>query len=95
MVKTINAVFRGGVFVPLVSVDDIAEETSLEINLYLPFSDDVESPNSSDYTLEEDLQLLHQTAGMLGGDLPADEVRYIIESPELAQENLYFNAGDA
>lgn len=95
MVKTISAVFREGVFVPLVPVDNIAEETSLEINLYLPFSDDFESPDSSDDTLEEDLQLLYETAGMLGSDLPADEVRYIIESPELAQENLYFNVGEA
>lgn len=94
MVKTISAVFRGGVFVPLVSVDDIAPETTLEINLYLPFSDDDDALDTSHYTLEEDLLLLHQTAGMLGGSLPADEVRYIIESPELAQENLYFNAGD-
>ncbi len=42
-------------------------------------------------TLEENLQLLYETAGMLGGDLPDDEVRYIVESPDLAQENLYLD----
>ena len=42
-------------------------------------------------TLEENLQLLYETAGMLGGDVPDDEVRYIIESPDLAQENLYLH----
>lgn len=42
-------------------------------------------------TLEENLQLLYETAGMLGGDLPDDEVRYIMESPDLAQENLYLD----
>lgn len=94
MVKTIPAVFRGGVFVPLMPVNDIIEETTLELNLYLPVEQDDDLLDDNTYTLEENLQLLYETAGMLGGDLPDDEVRYIIESPDLAQENLYLDMGE-
>ena len=42
-----------------------------------------------EYSLEENLTLLQQTSGILRSDLSADEIRYIIESPELAEESFW------
>lgn len=89
MIKTILVVFRRGVFVPLVPVNDIDEETTLEIEIHDLLEDDARLEDAGVYTFEENLQLLRESSGMLGGALPEDEVRYIIESPDLAQENLH------
>jgi len=69
-------------------VNDIAEETTLEIEVRSPLEKDASLEDTEPYTLEENLRLLRESAGILGGDLPADEVRYIVESPDLAQENI-------
>jgi hypothetical protein len=82
MVRTISVVFRRGVFVPLAPVSDIDEETTFEIEIHGSLEDDVRLEDAEAYTFEENLQLLHESSGMLGGALPEDEVRYIIESPD-------------
>lgn len=89
MIKTIPVVFRRGVFIPLTPVKDIAEETTLEIEVHGPLEKDVGLGDVKSYTLEENLRVLRESAGILGGDLPAEEVRYVIESPDLAQENIH------
>ncbi|MEM7538924.1 MAG: hypothetical protein AAF639_42600 [Chloroflexota bacterium] len=35
------------------------------------------------------LEALYKTAGMIDTGLPAEEIRYLIESPELSQENIW------
>jgi len=89
MIKTIPVVFRRGVFIPLTPVKNIAEETTLEIEVRGPLGKDVGLGDVESYTLEENLRVLRESAGRLGGDLPAEEMRYIIESPDLAQENIH------
>ena len=70
-------------------MNDIDEETTLEIEIHDLLEDDARLEDAGVYTFEENLQLLRESSGMLEGALPEDEVRYIIESPDLAQENLY------
>lgn len=89
MMKTIPAVYRSGVFVPLEAVNEIAEETSLEIEVHFPPLADDEDLDEGEYSLEEALALLYQTSGIVRSDLPADEVRDLIESPQFAQENIW------
>ena len=92
MIKTIPAVFRRGVFVPLAPVNDISEETILEIEIRGRWERVIGPEDSETHTLEENLWLLRESAGMIGGDLPAEEVRYIVESPDLAQESIPFSS---
>lgn len=87
MIKTIPVIYRSGVFVPLKAVGEIAEETSLEIEVHLPIQDELQV--AVDDSFAQALALLHQTSGLLHSDLPDDEVRYLIESSELAEENLW------
>ncbi len=89
MIKTIPVVFRRGVFIPLTPVKDIAEDTTLEIEVRGPLEKGVGLEDVESYTLEENLRVLRESAGILDGDLLAEEVRYIIESPDLAQENIH------
>jgi hypothetical protein len=88
MIRTISAVYRAGVFVPLEAIDNLVEETTLEIAAHIPSDVDPIWQVNSGYTLEENLKLLRETTGILYSDLPVAEVRYIIESPDLAQENV-------
>lgn len=88
MIKTIPVIYRSGVFVPLKAVDEIAEETSLEIEVHLPIQED-ELRVAVDDSFAQALALLHQTSGLLHSDLPDEEVRYLVESSELAEENLW------
>jgi hypothetical protein len=88
MIKKIPAIYRDGVFVPLATVGNLAEETTLEIDLHIPF-DEVELIEGEEYSFEEALQLLHKTSGMLDCAISADEVRYIVESSSLARKNLW------
>jgi hypothetical protein len=71
-------------------VNDISEETTLEIEIRGRWERVIGPEDSKTHTLEENLRLLRESAGMIEGDLPADEVRYIIESPDLAQESIPF-----
>ena len=93
MIKTIPVIYRSGVFVPMTAVDKIAEETPLEIAVYLPVDEEAETEDViedvSDYSLEQNLALLYQTAGQLHSNLPVDEVRYLVESVQLAEENIW------
>lgn len=73
--KTIPVIYRAGVFVPMIAVDEIAEEASLEVAIYLPVDGEEEATEEAEYLLEQNLALLYQTAGLLHSNLPADEVR--------------------
>lgn len=85
MVKTIPVIYRDGVFVPMRTVDETAEGSTLEIAVYLPGNEENEPEDVTEYSLEQNLALLYQTTGLLKSDLPADEVRYIVESDQLAE----------
>lgn len=85
MVKTISVIYRDGVFVPIRAVDEIAEGSALEIAVYLPGNEEAEPEDVTEYSLEQNLALLYQTTGLLKSGLPADEVRYIVESKRLAE----------
>ena len=91
MIKTVPVVYRSGVFVPLQAIDEIAEETSLAIEVHLPSAAD--EPDESEFSLEDNLALLYQTSGSVSSGLPVDEVQYLIESPQLAQENIWQEMG--
>jgi hypothetical protein len=89
MIKTIPVTYRAGVFVPLTAVKEIAEETILEIAVHLPPQTEDEFQDETEYTLAENLALLQQTSGMLRSDLSADEIHYLVESPQLAEESIW------
>lgn len=89
MIKMIPVTYRAGVFVPLTAVKEIAEETILEIAVHLPPQTDAQFQTETEYGLAENLALLQQTSGMLRSDLSADEIRYLTESPELAEESIW------
>lgn len=89
MIKTIPVTYRAGVFVPLTAVQEIAEETVLEIAVHLPSQTEVAFQDQMEYSLEENLALLQQTSGMLRSGLPASELQYLIESPQLAEESIW------
>lgn len=91
MIKTIPVIYRAGVFVPLKAVNEFAEETSLEIEVHLPLHKEDESQDGTEYSLEQTMALLHQTSGLLHSELPVDEVRYIVESSQLAEENIWLD----
>lgn len=92
MVKTIPVIYRAGVFVPMHVVDEIAEGSMLEIVVYLPVNEEDEPEDVTEYSLEQNLALLYRTSGLLKSDLPADEVRYIVESDLLAELTDELNA---
>lgn len=79
MVKTIPVIYRAGVFVPMHVV-------------YLPVNEEDEPEDVTEYSLEQNLALLYRTSGLLKSDLPADEVRYIVESDLLAELTDELNA---
>jgi hypothetical protein len=80
MVKTIPVIYRSGVFVPMTAIHEIAID--------LPVDGVAEAADETEYSLAQNLALLYQTAGLLDSNLPADEVRYIVESVQLAEENI-------
>ena len=92
MIRTISAVYHAGVFVPLEVIDNLVEETTLEIAVHMPADVDSIWQVNRAYTLEENLKLLQETSGILYSALVEDEVRYMVESPDLAQENVWLNA---
>lgn len=94
MVKTIPVIYRDGVFVPMCAVDEIAEGSLLEIVVYLPGDEEAESEDVTAYSLEQNLALLYQTSGLLKSELPADKVRYIVESDQLAELTSELNADE-
>ena len=94
MVKTISALYRDGVFIPLTAVNELCEDATVEISIQMPLLNAQSDDQDEEFSLEENLHLLHTTSGILSSNLSAAEIRYIIESPELAQENLYLSLGD-
>lgn len=84
MIRTISATFREGVFMPLVPIHDFAENTTLRIDIHVPGNGNIYEETHVSYTLEENLRVLRETAGALGSELSESEVRYLIESPDLA-----------
>lgn len=89
MIKTIPVIYRVGVFVPVLAVDEIAEESALEIAVDLPLAEKDETKAATEDSLEQNLALLYRTAGLLKSGLPADEVSYIVESDQLAEESIW------
>ena len=53
MIKTIPVIYRSGVFVPMTVVDKIAEETPLEIAVYLPVDEEAETEDAIEDVIED------------------------------------------
>lgn len=92
MIKTIPVIYRAGVFVPMHAVDKIAEGSALKIAVYLPVNAEDEPDDMTEYSLEQNLALLYQTSGLLKSEPPVDEVRYVVESNQLAELTSELNA---